>query len=153
MITHRVSTAGFGVQEYSQEEKRAAIFAAEGLILQAREAQITIEPEHLFVPGLYARKIVLPAGSWNTGKLHAQDDLLIIAKGRVTFYTEHGSRTLEGPCMTTVPANTKPLVFAHEETWMFSAHPNPDNSTDLEKIEGRVVIPNELGCMPKEVLS
>lgn len=151
MITHHVSLSGYGVEQHDSAEIRAAIFAVEKAIAQSETMEFNTE--HMFVPNLYFRRLDLPAGSINTGKLHAQDDGLIIAKGKVTFITEHGPRTFVGPCMTTVKANTKPLVYAHEDTVMFSAHLNLDNTQDLALIESRVVIPNELGYEPKEVLS
>ena len=155
MITHHVSQTGFGVEEIPPERIRAAIFQAEKIIASVPPGTETVDcspTKHLFAPGIYAREVFLPAGSWNTGKLHAHDDLLIIAHGRVTFYTEHGATTLEGPCMTLVRALTKPLVHAHTDVWMYSAHANPNGHTDPDAMERECVVPNEIGKIP-EVLS
>jgi len=155
MITTVVSQSGFGVQEWTPEEIRAAIYAAEAHMAGQSEEdrQFNVEPEHVFAEKIVGRMIILPEGSWNTGKLHRHEDLLIIASGTVEFLTEHGFRRLEGPCMTTVQPNTKPFVHAVTEVVMFSAHPNPTNSRDLDEIENGVIERNELGMEPSEVLA
>jgi len=155
MIIHHVHQSGYGVEDAPAEKIRTAIYQAEKIIASVppgTEAVDCSPTKHLFVHGVYAREVFLPAGSWNTGKLHAHEDLLIIAKGRVTFYTENGATTLEGPCMTTVKAMTKPLVHAHTDVWMYSAHANPHGHTDPEAMERESVVPNEIGVIP-EVLS
>jgi hypothetical protein len=152
MITHHVSQHGFGVAEVPAGKIRAAIFQAERIIASVPPGTQAVDcspTKHLFVHGVYAREVFLPAGSWNTGKLHTHEDLLIIAKGRVTFYTENGATTLEGPCMTTVKAMTKPLVHAHEDTWMYSAHVNPNGHTDPDAMERELIVPCEIGEVPK----
>jgi len=153
MITNKISESGFGVKDRSKEEIQAAILQAEIFFAsQPIENHIQIEAKHYFVNGLYIREIFLPKDSFNTGKYHIQEDILIIARGKVTFFTEHGQRTLEGPCVTKVHANTKPCVFAHEDTVMISAHANPDNTQDIDLIESRIIVPNELADRSSEVI-
>lgn len=151
MITHHVSTHGLGATEHSPERIREAIYAVESLFSQAGTIPL-IEPKHMFVPGLYFREFQMGEDTYLTGKLHAQDDGLVIASGKVTFKTENEERTFEGPCMVTVKANTKPLLYAHTHVVFYSAHSNPDDTQDLEVIESRVVIPNQIGCQNKEEL-
>ena len=151
LITHHVSRSGYGARYREPEDIRAAIYAVEGLISQVSDREL-IPAEHMFVPGLYFRKFEMEADTWLTGKLHAQDDGLIVAEGKVTFHTENESVTMKGPVMTTVKANTKPLLYAHTHVVFFSAHLNLDNTRDMAVIESRVVTPNEVGCQPVEVL-
>ena len=147
---------GFGVAERSPEEIRAMIYTAEaGFAGDGFHdmVQIPLIPaEHMFVPGLYFRCFKMAKDTFLTGKLHANNDGLIVAQGKVTFITEHGTRTLEGPCMTTVLANTKPLLYAHTDVVFYSAHLNLDNSRDMELIESRVVTHNQAGRQNREVL-
>jgi len=154
MITHHVSGSGIGVREHSKEEIRAAIYAAEVILSDDRYRIEMIPPEHMFVPGLYFRRFEMAEGTYLTGKLHANDDGLIVAQGKVTFHTENGSVTMDGPCMTMVKANTKPFLYAHTHVVFFSAHLNPDDTQDIELIESRVIIHNALGCQneSREVL-
>jgi len=151
MIVHRVSQAGFGAVEYSPDEIRDAIYAMETAIDQYPE-KIGFENEHVFVNSIYGRSMFQPAGTILTGKLHANDDLLIIARGKVTFVTENGQITYDAtdrPIMTVVKANTKPFLFAHEDTWFFSAHPNPNGNTTHEQMEKELITPNKPGFKPE----
>lgn len=151
MITHHISKSGFGVKDHAPEDIRAAIYAVEGAFAAMNTWDVP-PAEHMFVPGLYFRRFDMAENTYLTGKLHAQDDGLIVAQGTVTIHTEHGSRTIEGPCMTTVKANTKPLIYAHTPVVVFSAHLNPDDTQDMDLIESRVIIPNVLGVQNKETL-
>lgn len=152
-ITHHVGQAGFGVEEPTRGEVRGIIFAAEDIICKSPN-RIGFDTEHLFVDEaqIYGRSMFLPKNTWNTGMIHVHDDLLIIARGKVTFRTEHGQRTFdatERPIMTTVKGRTKPLVFAHEDTWLFSAHTNLNGNTTPEEMASELVIPNEEGKIPE----
>ena len=151
LITHHVSQSGFGAVEHEPEQIQDAIYAVEAFFSQ--HAIPLIPAEHMFVPGLYFRRFEMAEDTYLTGKIHAQDDGLIVAQGKVTFKTGHETRTIEGPCMVTVKGGTKPLLHAHTHVVFFSAHLNLDDSQDMDVIESRVVIPNELGCKPVEVLS
>ena len=153
MITHRVGEAGFGAVEHDPDKIRRAIYQAESMMSQLGPIDL-IPAEHMFVPGLYFRKFEMDADTFLTGKIHTQDDGLIVAQGTVTFLTEDGLRTITGPCMTTVKGGVKPLLHALTHVVFFSAHLNLDDTQDLALIESRVVTPNVLGCepAPKELL-
>lgn len=144
LVTHHVSRSGFGTCEHSPEEIRAAIYAVEGAFSKMDTLPL-IPAEHMFVPGMYFRKFEMQRDTYLTGKLHAQDDGLIVAQGKVTFHTENGSFTIEGPRMITVRANTKPLLYAHTDVIFFSAHLNLDDTRDMELIESRLIIKNTVG--------
>lgn len=153
MITHRVEESGFGAVEHDPAKIRRAIYQAESLIAQTGPIDL-IPAEHMFVPGLYFRRFEMAAETFLTGKIHTQDDGLIVASGTVSFLTEDGLRTMTGPCMTVVRGGTKPLLYATTHAVFFSAHLNLDDTQDLALIESRVVTPNVLGCEPgpKELL-
>ena len=148
MITHHVSTSGEGITDLSSEEIDDIIYSAEGEFAVSPFVIPLIEPKHMFVPGLYFREFHMEENTYLTGKLHAQDDGLVVASGKVTFITKDSKKTIEGPCMLIVKANTKPLLYAHTHVVFFSAHANPDDTQDLDVIESRVVIKNILGCKP-----
>ena len=151
VITHRISKSGFEAKEFSQEEREAAIYQAEATLSQFEN--IMLPAEHMFVPGLYFRRFEMEMDTILTGKLHTQDDGLIVASGKVTFITKDGERVIEGPCMLTVKSMTKPILYAHTHVVFFSAHLNLDDTRDISVIESRVVTPNSIGCKTMEVLS
>ena len=131
MITHRVSSAGYGVQEHTPEEIQEAILAAEGLMRQL--PQVEIEPTHVFAQGLYSRSILIPKGVRLTGKVHKQDDLQIMVYGDITILTEHGMQRLEGHHVFRGKAGVKQIGHAHEDTLWITVHAAVE--TDLDRLE------------------
>lgn len=74
------------------------------------------EAEHLVFGGLYARTLTIPAGSVVVGRIHAQDRVCIVSKGRCAFADEHGQRIVSAPFIGKFPKGSKTAVFAFEET-------------------------------------
>jgi hypothetical protein len=98
--------------------------------------------------------IFVPKNSVLTGKIHVHDDLLVIATGIVSFKNENEERLFdasERPIMTVVKANTKPVLFAHTDSWMFNAHSNFNRHETPEEMENEVIIPNTPGEFVKEL--
>jgi len=94
---------------------------------------------HHFAPGLYAREILLPAGSVVVGKIHRHAHINTISRGRVTVATEFGTEELVGPCTFVSTPGTKRVVVAHEDTIWTTYHPTEEN--DLGLIEQQVIAP------------
>jgi hypothetical protein len=98
--------------------------------------------KHIFTPGIYAREITLPVGAILVGKIHREQHLNFISRGRVQVFTESGGlEELEGPCTMVSDPGTKRTVHVLEETVWTTIHHNPDNHTDLEKLEEIVIAP------------
>ena len=89
------------------------------------------------MPGIYCREIHLPADSVVVGRIHKFEHLSIISKGRVTVFTESGETTHKAGDSFSSPPGTKRVVWAHEDTTWTTIHPNPDNETDIAKLENR----------------
>lgn len=131
MITHRISQAGYGIQDHTPEEIRGAILAAEGLMRQM--PQVEIEPTHAFAQGLYSRSILIPKGTTLTGKVHKQDDLQIMVYGDISVLTEHGFKRLVGHQVFRGKAGLKQIGYAHEDTLWITVH--AAESTDMDELE------------------
>lgn len=99
--------------------------------------QIDCPLKHHFAPGLYAREILLPAGSLVVGKIHKHAHINTISRGHVTVYTEFGESDLLGPVTFTSKVGTKRVVLAHEDTIWTTYHVTEE--TDLDKIEDYVI--------------
>jgi len=98
--------------------------------------------KHIFTPGIYAREITLPAGAVLVGKIHREQHLNFISRGRVQVFTESGGlEELEGPCTMISEPGTKRTVHVLEETVWTTIHHNPENHTDLERLEEIVIAP------------
>lgn len=99
--------------------------------------------KHIFAPGVYAREITLPAGVILTGKVHKEEHLNFISKGRVHVYTEQdGLQEFVGPMTMVSKSGTKRVVHVLEETVWTTIHHNPENKTDLLELEELVIAPS-----------
>lgn len=98
---------------------------------------------HIFAPGVYAREITLPAGAILTGKIHKEEHLNFISKGRVHVYTEQdGLQEFVGPLTMVSKPGTKRVLHVLEETVWTTIHHNPENKTDLLELEDLVIAPS-----------
>ena len=94
---------------------------------------------HYFGDGLYIREMIAPKGMLNTSKLHKTNHPFFILKGDVSIQTEDGVIRIKAPHFGITKAGTKRVVFFHEETTWVTIHANPDNGTDLKKIEDELI--------------
>lgn len=104
--------------------------------------QIDLPLKHTFTTGIYSREIFLPKDSIVVGKIHRHDHLNFISRGRVTVLTKDGLQTIIGPCTMISSAGTKRAVYAHDDTVWTTIHANPDNETDLDRLEEFIIAKN-----------
>jgi hypothetical protein len=97
--------------------------------------QLPIEPVHHFADGIYAREILIRAGTILTGKVHSTEHLNIVSQGRIAVWTEDGMKIVAAPCTMVSRPSTKRVGFALEDTVWTTIHANPQNLTDLAALE------------------
>ena len=114
--------------------------------------QLEITTRHHFAKGLYAREIVIPAGTILTGKVHAEEHLNIVSKGRIAVWTEDGMREVAAPFTMVSRPGTKRVGLAIEETVWTTIHANPTDDTDLALLEAKLIEPEAIGVDAHEVL-
>lgn len=95
--------------------------------------------KHTFGDGTYVREMFIPKGTPLSGKIHKHACTNILVSGDITVFTEEGEKRIQGPCTFVSPPGVKRIGFAHEDTIWINVHSNPDNETDLSKIEQRVI--------------
>lgn len=97
---------------------------------------------HRFVPGIYAREIFMPKGTFAVGKIHLMAHLSVIL-GDISFAsTAEGLRRVTGCETFECAAGIKRAVYAHEDTWWTTFHPNPTDERDLAKLEALLIAPD-----------
>lgn len=106
--------------------------------------QVEIHTAHHFADGLYAREIHIPAGTVLTGKVHLEEHLNIVSKGRIIVWTEDGMREVAAGTTIVSRPGCKRVGLALEDTVWVTIHPNQINESDLEKLEARLIEPAEL---------
>jgi hypothetical protein len=98
--------------------------------------------EDLFMPGVYARGLSIPAHRIVVGKIHLHDHLSF-GWGDISVYTPgEGVQRLTGHWWMPAKAGTQRAVFTHADTFWCAVHPNPDDCRDLGALETRYIAPD-----------
>lgn len=105
----------------------------------------------VFAPGVYLRKMFVPAGSILTSKVHRTEHCFIVSKGRILVYDGvHEAVILKAPYDGKTMPGTRRLGIALEDTVWINIHPTkikPKDESDeaireaVKKIERRVIEP------------
>jgi len=120
-------------------EKMLEVEAAIGSMPGAKFGDDACPLEHHFGDGLYIRQMTAPKGMLNVSKLHKTTHPYFILKGDVSVLTENGMVRIKAPQFGITKAGTKRIVYFYQDTTWITVHPNPDNETDLVKIEERLI--------------
>lgn len=116
-----------------------AIDEIEALAKQA--PQIDCPLVHHFAPGVYAREIHMPAGTFIIGKIHKTRHLCIVSQGRALVGgVGEAGRLVEAPCTFMSEIGTRRWLRILDDMVWTTIHPT--NETDLEKIEALIIEPH-----------
>jgi len=97
------------------------------------------ELKHHFTDnGMYAREIILPAGSLVVGKIKKEEHISVISAGFVTEVTEEGTQHIKAPYTMVSRAGTKRVVLAHETTVWTTIHFSKE--TDIDKMVDDIAV-------------
>ena len=119
---------------------RQKLEALQNALLPFEQTELPLK--HTFTTGVYAREIFLPKDTIIVGKIHRHEHLNFISKGDVTVLTKDGLKRYTGPCTMVSSAGTKRAVYTHEDTVWTTIHANPNNETDLDKLEDFIICKN-----------
>jgi hypothetical protein len=100
--------------------------------------------EHVFVDGMYARKLHIRAGTLLVGKVHRKACLNFVERGDIAVLTEHGSTRVKAGAMAASPAGTIKVGYAYEDTVFVNVFRTDE--TDVERIE------NEIACESHDLI-
>jgi len=103
--------------------------------------QANIVTEHIFLPGIYERKITIPAWTVLTGAEHKTPYRVRLEKGTIAVNTDDGAKIFTAPTEFPVKAGMQRAgrVFDEEVVWV-DVYENPDNCTDLAILENRLYV-------------
>jgi quercetin dioxygenase-like cupin family protein len=93
---------------------------------------------------MYARELLIPQGAVIVGKMHAKENLFLLAKGDMTVWTDQGVRRVQAPFMVVTKPGDKRVGYAHEDSITINFHANPDDEQDLTLLEARYIMPEAL---------
>ena len=127
---------------------REKVERLEALILQT--PQVDLKTTHCLSGGIYARTIIIPAGTILTGAAHKKDHINIM-QGDITVSTDEGMKRLIGQHVMATKAGNKRVGLAHADTiWTTVCH---TNLTDIEAIEEELVEESETLQTRQDLLS
>lgn len=108
--------------------------------------QANIVTEHTFMPGIYERKITIPAWTILTGAEHKTPYRVRLEKGTIAVNTDDGVKVLTAPCEFPASAGMQRAgrVFEDEVVWV-DVYDNPDNCTDMAVLEDRLYVVPDCG--------
>ena len=134
--TIQASAGGLSVAQIHQllsEGVNERIEILEQALLQ--EEQVELPVEHLFVNGMYARKITIPKGTMLTGAVHKWGYVDIMLSGDISVATPDGIKRLTGWQILEGKPGRKRAGFAHEDTHWITVHrtdaTTPDGIEDI----------------------
>jgi quercetin dioxygenase-like cupin family protein len=95
--------------------------------------EIDLNISHHFSDGVYARKMLLPAGHFAVTHAHEYDHLSILAAGVVELEADGVVQMLRAPACVTILANTHHQITALEDAVWFCIHATDE--TDVDKLD------------------
>ena len=93
---------------------------------------------HQFVNGVYAREMMILAGTLIIGKIHKHAHFNFVMSGRVLVLSEDGAKEVRGPCYFESKAGIKRVGIALEDTVWVTVHPT--TATTVEDAEPECVV-------------
>lgn len=110
--------------------------------MMAHEERIDIEslPLKHFVTdsGLYAREMIIPAGTIVTGKVKLHEHISVISAGFLTEVTTAGLQRIKAPYTMVSAPGTKRVVWAHTDVVWTTIHASEE--TDIERLEAELFV-------------
>jgi len=118
----------------------ARVFALEAAI--ARELEpVEMPVTNHFSHGVYARELLIPAGTVATGKIHKHESLNVLLEGELLVLTDAGPKRVLPGHMEVSPPGTKRAVFAVTDCRWLTVHGT--HKTDVDEIEAEFIAQNE----------
>lgn len=96
---------------------------------------------HHFSRGVYARELLIPAGTVLTGKIHKFDSLNILLEGELLVLTDQGVKHVKAGHLEVSPPGTKRAAYALTDTRWLTVHGT--HKTDVAEIEAEFIAQTE----------
>ena len=105
------------------------------------EPQVDLPVLHDFAPGVYARRILMPAGTFVIGKTHKTEHLNIIMSGSANVMIDGQIKVIRAPYIFKSGKGVKKVLYILEDMIWATIHPTEE--TDLDKLETECVFTDE----------
>ena len=131
VLIQQALTTGVSIDDFGNAIEKAK--------LDGELGEVETPLRHYHTEDLYCRRIVVPAGSVFTTRVHRFDHISIALRGHISFVNEHGVRQdIIAPDVFITKAGTHRVVYVHEEVEFATVHHCEEQDND--KVE------DVLGC-------
>lgn len=112
--------------------------------------QIECEPEHLFAPKMYVRRLPIQAGAVVIGKMHRHSHPVMLIKGETTILTDKGMERISAPHVWISEPRAKRVLYTHTDCEFVTVHLNETDERDLDVLEAEIIIPEPQVALPEQ---
>lgn len=98
--------------------------------------------EHFFAPGMYGRRMFIPAGLLLIGKIHRHSHLNVMTFGSLEIVSTFGRDIKVGPDMWQSEAGIQRNVLGLTDAQIITLHANPTDTQDLSELEAMIIAPD-----------
>lgn len=112
------------------------IEALERAMLEYEQAETPVE--HYFCAGVYARKVVIPAGTFAIGHAHRHDCINIVLTGSASVLVDGRVKRITAPAVFVGKAMDRKVGYVHEEASWVTVHST--ELTDIPDVEDKLLV-------------
>ena len=95
--------------------------------------------KHTFVDGVYVREMKFKKDSAVVGAIHKHLHVWFLLYGHLFIATEDFQEEYIAPCYVVAKPGSKRVIYAAEDSLFVNIHANPENITDIKKLEKQLV--------------
>jgi|TARA_R110000751_G_scaffold69329_4_gene140833 hypothetical protein len=125
--------------EITKVSDDVSILYDNGNIIKCDEIPIT----HNFADQIYLRQMNMSKDQFVMGAFHNHKHIWFLMTGRVSIKSNDEVVEHIAPCYTVSIPGIQRFIYAHEDSIFINIHKNPDNTTDIEELEKRIVSLNK----------
>tara|TARA_R110001606_G_C14874590_1_gene590358 strand:+ start:28 stop:432 length:405 start_codon:yes stop_codon:yes gene_type:complete len=125
--------------EITKVSDDVSILYDNGNIIKCDEIPIT----HDFADQIYLRQMNMSKDQFVMGAFHNHKHIWFLMTGRVSIKSNDEVVEHIAPCYTVSTPGIQRFIYAHEDSIFINIHKNPDNTTDIEELEKRIVSLNK----------
>jgi hypothetical protein len=105
------------------------------------EEQVEMPVLHDYAPGVYLRRILMPADTFVIGKTHRTEHMNIVFSGSASVMIDGDVRFLTAGDVFTSGEGIKKILYIHEEMVWGTIHPTDER--DMDVLEKQLVLSDE----------
>ena len=109
------------------------------VLKNSKEIDISFPLTHSFSDGVYIREMSMKKNTIVIGKIHNRTHTWFLMKGNLLVLTEGGANNYIAPTYVNATAGSRRIIKALEDSVFINVHPNPENTTDIDKLEKELI--------------